>query len=454
MSVSLRKSIITLIYKRKWKREEIRNRQPISLLNVDSKIPSKVIANQVRSALGSVIHSDQICVVPGRKITESLMLLRDTISYMQDSGVDTCLISLDQKKAFNRILRTYMWDVISKIGSGEGICNWIRLLDTNIVSAVSINGWESEIFPIRSGVRQGCLVSPALFMCCIQPFAELIRKDGSLRGMAIPGSGCLQVKASLYLDDVTVFCLDPLSADRLMSICDQFELASGAKVNQGKSEAMFFGNWANQSFIPFIVRSDYLKVLGIWFEGAGVCAKTWEEHVTKAKQKLDRWEHWSLSILGKNLVIRCEVLSVLLYVAQVWPTPQTCAAAVTQAIYHFMWRRFDTMLRNIISVASDEVMLFHSAWNLYDLVCTFGSLDTGEGGGKWSGVAPLPVAGESAVGDVGGEGRVDQCVPAGMVSAERRQGRGGEYVSGGGISLEVAEMASDDLLDVGCWWDC
>eukprot|EP00061_Rhincodon_typus_P016526 g44791.t1 len=51
---------------------------------------------------------------------------------------------------------------------------------------------------------------------------------------------------------------------RLISICNQIELTSGAKINQGKSEAKFFGNWADRSFIPFIVRADYLKVLGIW----------------------------------------------------------------------------------------------------------------------------------------------------------------------------------------------
>eukprot|EP00061_Rhincodon_typus_P015345 g42961.t1 len=51
-------------------------------------------------------------------------------------------------------------------------------------------------------------------------------------------------------------------------------------------------------------------------------------------------------------------------------------------------------------------------------------------------------------GDVGNEGRMVQCVPEGLFSVEGGQGRGGEYVSGGGISLEVAKMTSDDLLDV------
>eukprot|EP00061_Rhincodon_typus_P013400 g39748.t1 len=59
------------------------------------------------------------------------------------------------------------------------------------------------------------------------------------------------------MGDVAVFCLDPLSVRRLMSICDLFELAWGIKINCGKGKAMFFGNWANWSFIPFTVMTDY-----------------------------------------------------------------------------------------------------------------------------------------------------------------------------------------------------
>eukprot|EP00061_Rhincodon_typus_P012339 g38008.t1 len=47
----------------------------------------------------------------------------------------------------------------------------------------------------------------------------------------------------------------------LTSSYDQFELASGAKLNQRKKKAIFFGSWANRYFIPFTVRTDYLKVL-------------------------------------------------------------------------------------------------------------------------------------------------------------------------------------------------
>eukprot|EP00061_Rhincodon_typus_P002314 g17173.t1 len=88
-----------------------------------------------------------------------------------------------------------------------------------------------------------------------------------------------------------------------MSISDPIKLVSGAKVNRDKIEAMFFGDWIDQLFIPFAVRTDYLKVLGICFGGARACTKSWEERIAEVKQKLDLWKHCSLSIVGKNLVI-------------------------------------------------------------------------------------------------------------------------------------------------------
>eukprot|EP00061_Rhincodon_typus_P011132 g35928.t1 len=145
----------------------------------------------------------------------------------------------------------------------------------------------------------------------LEPFAESIRKDVSLRGVTIPGSRGLQVKTSLYMDNVAVFCSDPLSVHGPMSICNQLELASDAKINQGKNEAMFFGNLVDRSFSPFSIRTDYLKVTEIWFQGAGTCTKSWEECITTVKQKLVLWEHYSLSIVGNNLVNRCEVRSLL-----------------------------------------------------------------------------------------------------------------------------------------------
>eukprot|EP00061_Rhincodon_typus_P004664 g23126.t1 len=86
------------------------------------------------------------------------------------------------------------------------------------------------------------------------------------------------VNVSLYMDD----CLDLRSESRPMSICNQFKLPSEGKVNRAKHEAMSSGNWTNRSFISFTIRTDYLKVVAVWFRGAwGMRAKSWEEGIAK-----------------------------------------------------------------------------------------------------------------------------------------------------------------------------
>eukprot|EP00061_Rhincodon_typus_P008890 g31926.t1 len=182
-----------------------------------------------------------------------------------------------------------------------------------------------------------------------EPLAESIRIDVSLSGVTIPGRGDLQIKTSLYIGEVTIFCSNPLSVRRFMSICNQFEPASGAKVIRDNIEPVYFGNLADESSIPFPVRTDYLKVLGIWFSVAWTRSKSWEE------QKLEFWEHLSLSIVGKNLVIRCEAFSLLLYVAHVWPIPENCAVSVTRAIFHFVWRpKIDQVCRDFMDKTLDR----------------------------------------------------------------------------------------------------
>eukprot|EP00061_Rhincodon_typus_P016605 g44911.t1 len=91
---------------------------------------------------------------------------------------------------------------------------------------------------------------------------------------------------NLFMDNVAVFCSDPLSVHRVMSICDQFELASEANVNRSESEAVFLGNWADQSFLPITVRTDDPKVLGIWFRGAGCKELTLTEYCRLAHSKV------------------------------------------------------------------------------------------------------------------------------------------------------------------------
>ncbi|KAM4012337.1 uncharacterized protein ACNLHF_005029, partial [Anomaloglossus baeobatrachus] len=182
-------------------------------------------------------------------------------------------------------------------------------------------------------------------------FAEAIRRNGEIRGITAPGPERFEVKCSLYMDDVTVFCADRRSVDTLVQTCETFGRASGAKVNCGKSEAMLFGDWqpASSAPFPFSIQPDFIKVLGVWFGKEGAALKSWEERLTKITQRIGLWSLRRLTCEGKALVLRNEVLPVLQYTAQAWPPLATVCRAITRTVFRFVWgSKMDRVKRSIM----------------------------------------------------------------------------------------------------------
>ncbi|KAM4695267.1 LOW QUALITY PROTEIN: uncharacterized protein O3C94_005624 [Discoglossus pictus] len=181
-------------------------------------------------------------------------------------------------------------------------------------------------------------------------FAEYIRGSPEIRGITAPGPDRRQVKCSLYMDDVTIFCSDERSVRTLVQVCEDFGRASGAKVNCGKSETALFGEWHLTSApLPFPIKSDLIKILGVWFGGKGAALKCWEERLARVQQKFGLWSLRDLSMEGKILVLRNEILPVLQYVAQAWPPLTSVGRAISKAVFYFIWgSKMDRVKRTVL----------------------------------------------------------------------------------------------------------
>ncbi|KAM5193702.1 uncharacterized protein ACMZJ9_018664 [Mantella aurantiaca] len=182
-------------------------------------------------------------------------------------------------------------------------------------------------------------------------FAECIRRNPEIRGITALGPDRREVKCSLYMDDVTVFCANQRSIDLLVQTCEDFGQASGAKVNCGKSEAMLFGNWFRPSTasIPFNIKPDVLKILGVYFGAEGAALKSWDERLSKMNQKFGLWSLRELTIEGKTLVLRSEILPVLQYLVQAWPPQRKTCRAITKAVFYFIWgSKMDRVKRSVM----------------------------------------------------------------------------------------------------------
>lgn len=100
---SMKGSATRLIFKKRGDKKDLKKWRPISLLNVDYKIISKVLTTRLSHVISPVVHPDQTCSVPGRSISSNVILLRDIFDYIERTDEAGILVSLDQQKAFDRV---------------------------------------------------------------------------------------------------------------------------------------------------------------------------------------------------------------------------------------------------------------------------------------------------------------------------------------------------------------
>ena len=171
---SQREALIALIF-RKGGRLDHKDWRPISLLNVDYKLCARVLAGRLLKVIATVVSPDQTCGVPGRYIGENVTFLRDVVELANEYNLPVALLSLDQEKAFDRVDWPFLFATLAKMGFGDNFIRWVRLLYPDVRSSVLVNGYTSRPFKPSRGVRQGCPLSPLLYVFSMEVLAANVR---------------------------------------------------------------------------------------------------------------------------------------------------------------------------------------------------------------------------------------------------------------------------------------
>jgi len=95
------------------------------------------------------------------------------------------IISLDAEKAFDRVEWDYLFAVLDKFGFSPKFTSWIHLLYDQPKAAVVTNKIRSQYFSLSRGTRQGCPLSPLLFILAIEPLSSVLRTSQSISGIKI-----------------------------------------------------------------------------------------------------------------------------------------------------------------------------------------------------------------------------------------------------------------------------
>ena len=259
LSISQRRGIITLIPKV----TELSNWLPISLLNIDYKILTKALAKGIEKYLPKLINSDQTGFVKGRYIGQNIRLLSDIMKYLDAKKTSGLLLFIDFEKAFDSLEWDFITKALNAFNFGPNVKKWISIFYNDVQSAVMNGGFLTTYFNISRGVRQGCPLSPLLFILAVELLAVKIRQDPDYRGISLPDGQ--EVKISQFADDTTIITENVESLKPHLQILDRFGNISGLKLNKKKTKAMWMGSMkdSNLKVLDFKTTKDPIKVLGV-----------------------------------------------------------------------------------------------------------------------------------------------------------------------------------------------
>ena len=268
LSNTQKQAILTLIEKKGKDKPNICNWRPISLINVDAKIGSKVIATRLQKVLGEIIHFNQIAYVKGRTILDAVRTIDDILEYTERENISGLLVAIDFQKAFDLIKRSFMVKALLAFKFGPSLIHWIQTFYKNITSTVMNNGYTTTPFQILRGVRQGDPLSPYLFIICLEILAINIRHNKEIQGIVVDNE---EIKLEVFADDLTSFLKDGASLNALLGTIECFTLYSGLKLNYDKTELMLLGNQKlNPAMLATCSGKDIaikraVKILGVYF---------------------------------------------------------------------------------------------------------------------------------------------------------------------------------------------
>ena len=336
LSASQRTAVISTLFK-KGDRLDLKNWRPVSLLNCDYKILSKVLSTRIGTVLPDIISPDQTSSVAGRSISQNILFLQDLIAYCNEQDSPAVIISIDQMKAFDRVDWNFLFKTLASFNFGPQIIQWIKLLYTDVSSCVKVNNFISPLFTVQKGVRQGCALSPLTYILVAEVLACMIRGGEAIQGITLPNNTVSKI--SQYADDTSLTLLNKESISQAFNTIAIYERASGAKVNIDKCAGLSVGSLKAETEFPvtFQITNTSIHLLGVHIGNVDTSRLNWLPKVQKFSKVLDLWKPHKLSLKGKATVINQLATAKLLYIGSVFIPPDWALKTIEEKTWEFFW---------------------------------------------------------------------------------------------------------------------
>ncbi len=262
--LSWKEAVISLIPKEGKDKLDCGNYRPISVLNQDYKIFAHIMAKRIENILPQIISLDQTGFIRQRQTQDSIRRTLHVIEQINKDKLQAVMLSLDAEKAFDRVNWEFLYQTLYKFGFHQTFIKTIKALYNKPQARIKINGAISNTFGLERETKQGCPLSPLLFVLFIEPLSLGIAQNNKITGIQMLNQ---EYKISLFADDVLINLSNPESTIlEFLSFLDAFGSPSGYKLNIQKTQILSFNFKPSQSIKSKIQLNwdlDYIRYLGV-----------------------------------------------------------------------------------------------------------------------------------------------------------------------------------------------
>ena len=338
---------------------ECGNYRGISLLSIPSKVFCRILLNRIKSKVDKKLREEQAGFRQGRSCIDQIAALRCIVEQSMEWDSPLIVTFVDYEKAFDSVDRRLLWRLLEHYGIPPKIINLIKAIYDGTSCRVVHSGKLTESFPVNTGVRQGCLLSPFLFLLAIDWIMKM-SVDGKRTG--IQWTLWKHLEDLDFADDVALLSHIHNQMQEKLASLHENSAQLGLHINIAKTKVLKSNH--QQEGPPVTINGDTVEevdnfcYLGSTIDNTGGAEKDVKARIGKARTSFmllkNIWKAKTIKLNTKLRIFNTNVKSVLLYGSETWK--------MTKVIQKKLQTFINNCLRNILGITWKDKIRNEMIW--------------------------------------------------------------------------------------------